>query len=164
MKQFALAAKESLSDISYEDIFRYPRLEDMARRASDSWLNRGNVHALPYKPGRNRSGIWPFSLSAYGRLLINMATRQYGIKEEAIEDIYPCSPLQLEIQSMTRRRPDEVEELVTADMAAAAIPYSQTKFVAKSPINSVVNADDYIWRLISACVKVGMYNADAAVA
>ncbi|KAG5986286.1 hypothetical protein E4U52_000382, partial [Claviceps spartinae] len=82
----------------------------------------------------------------------------------------------------------EAEEPAAADVAATAIPYSQTKFVAESlvrrtaarpprgqtqvrimslrlvigdPLTGVVNADDYLWRLIAACVQAGEYNSSA---
>lgn len=87
---------------------------------------------------------------------------------------------------------DEVEGLAAAEMAVAPIPYSQTKFVAESLVRraasrmprhhqsrlrvvslglvigncsaGVVSADDYLWRLMAACLKAGMYNTDAAAA
>ncbi|QLI69376.1 D-lysergyl-peptide-synthetase subunit 3 [Metarhizium brunneum] len=82
---------------------------------------------------------------------------------------------------------EEVEEQVAMQFAAGGIPYSQTKFVAESlvrraaaripsrlsnlavaslglvigtPTEGVVNSDDYIWRLVAACIKAGVCNAD----
>ncbi|KID95874.1 peptide synthetase 3, partial [Metarhizium majus ARSEF 297] len=82
---------------------------------------------------------------------------------------------------------EEVEEHVAMQFATGGIPYSQTKFVAESlvrraaaripsglsnlavaslglvigtPAEGVVNSDDYIWRLVAACIKGGVCNAD----
>ncbi|KAG8409317.1 Nonribosomal peptide synthetase [Metarhizium acridum] len=82
---------------------------------------------------------------------------------------------------------EEVEKQVVMQFAAGGIPYSQTKFVAESlvrraaaripsehsnlavaslglvigtPTEGVVNSDDYIWRLVAACIKAGVCNAD----
>ncbi|KHN97500.1 peptide synthetase 3 [Metarhizium album ARSEF 1941] len=82
---------------------------------------------------------------------------------------------------------DEVEEEVATQLAAGGIPYSQTKFVSESlvrraaarmpavllnvavvglglvigtPTEGVVNSDDYVWRMIAACIKAGVCNAD----
>ncbi|KAL6904028.1 hypothetical protein GGI43DRAFT_399484 [Trichoderma evansii] len=84
------------------------------------------------------------------------------------------------------REEDVARELVTAG-AADADGYGQTKFVAESvvrraalrcpsgqsrlavaapglvigtPAEGVPNADDYIWRLVAACIRTRSYNAD----
>ncbi|THC87574.1 hypothetical protein EYZ11_012978 [Aspergillus tanneri] len=84
---------------------------------------------------------------------------------------------------------EEREEDVAKELSATnATGYSQTKFVAEAvvkraarrsvsisrstvvspglvigtPTEGVTNADDYIWRLTAACIRVGAYNANEA--
>nr|AEV21230.1 lysergyl peptide synthetase subunit 3 LPS3 [Periglandula ipomoeae] len=94
MKLLALAPKEGLSNLLYEDIFRYPRLKDMAK-ASESNYTKKDVTSW------NSSCIRPFSLVIDDVSLIDIATKQCGIKKEAIEDIYPCTPMQASIMGLT---------------------------------------------------------------
>ncbi|KAG6075261.1 NRPS protein [Claviceps sp. LM78 group G4] len=91
MKLLALAAKEGLTDISYEDIFRYPRLKDLARKASRSVTMKKDGF------GENSSVINPFSLVIDGQSLVDMAAKQCDIERDSIEDIYPCTPMQASI-------------------------------------------------------------------
>ncbi|KAG6304800.1 NRPS protein [Claviceps purpurea] len=93
MKLLALAPKEGLTDISYEDIFRYPRLKDLARKASQSVTIKKDGF------GENGSVIHPFSLVIDGQSLIDMAAKQCNIERDSIEDIYPCTPMQASIMS-----------------------------------------------------------------
>lgn len=82
---------------------------------------------------------------------------------------------------------DEQEAEVSRDLSDNATGYIQTKFVAESlvrraalrspngwnqfavvspglvigtPTEGVANVDDWIWRLVAACIRAGVYNAD----
>ncbi|KAF4584025.1 non-ribosomal peptide synthetase [Ophiocordyceps camponoti-floridani] len=85
---------------------------------------------------------------------------------------------------------EELEEQVAGDLTGPdGIAYSQTKFVAEAlvkraarrnasgpqrfivvspgfvigtPTEGVANADDYIWRLVASCIRIGLYNVDEA--
>nr|AET79199.1 lysergyl peptide synthetase subunit 3 [Claviceps paspali] len=89
MKLLALAAEAGLSGLSYEDVFRHPRLRDMAKASCES---DGD--------SRNGARILPFSLVADVASLVDMATAQCGVREEVIEDIYPCTPTQVSIMEL----------------------------------------------------------------
>nr|AFR57469.1 lysergyl peptide synthetase subunit 3 [Epichloe inebrians] len=91
MKLLALAPKEGLSDLLYEDIFRYPRLKDLAKASESNYNKRVSSWNSLY--------IRPFSLVIDHLSLIDIATKQYGIEKEAIEDIYPCTPMQASIMT-----------------------------------------------------------------
>ncbi|KAF5231323.1 hypothetical protein FANTH_13452 [Fusarium anthophilum] len=82
---------------------------------------------------------------------------------------------------------EKEDEVARALSSPGMLGYSQTKFVAEAlvrraarrdelqpgrikivspglvvgtPTEGVANADDYLWRLLSACIRVGAYNAD----
>ncbi|EHL02116.1 putative L-aminoadipate-semialdehyde dehydrogenase large subunit [Glarea lozoyensis 74030] len=87
---------------------------------------------------------------------------------------------------------DQTEEDVARSLVHVdSIAYSQTKFVSEAlikraagrdacasrrlavvspgyvvgtPTEGIGNADDYVWRLVAACIRVGAYNADEATA
>ncbi|KAG5937941.1 hypothetical protein E4U59_004108, partial [Claviceps monticola] len=94
MKLLALAPKVGLTDISYEDIFRYSSLKDLARKALQSITIKEDGF------GGNSSGIHPFRLVIDGQSLIDMAARQCDIERDSIEDTYPCTPMQASIMSL----------------------------------------------------------------
>lgn len=94
MKLLALAPKEGLTDVSYEDIFRYPILKDLARKASQSVTIKKDGFS------ENSSVIHPFSLVIDGQSLIDMAAKQCEIERDSIEDIYPCTPIQASIMGL----------------------------------------------------------------
>ncbi|KAG6113322.1 NRPS protein [Claviceps sp. LM219 group G6] len=95
MKLLALAPKEGLTDISYEDIFRYPKLKDLARKVSQSVTIKKDGF------GENSSFIHPFSLVIDGQSLIDMAAKQCDIERDSIEDVYPCTPMQASIMNLS---------------------------------------------------------------
>ncbi|KAI7774494.1 hypothetical protein LA080_008301 [Diaporthe eres] len=80
--------------LAVADIFQHPRLCDLAAQASS-------------KPGKTKElPIAPFSLlgsSEEGQLVRDRAAASYNLEPDAIEDMFPCTPLQEGMLSLTSR-------------------------------------------------------------
>ncbi|THC87865.1 hypothetical protein EYZ11_012689 [Aspergillus tanneri] len=104
MKLAAAARAENIL-LSVADVFRLPRLEDMAAALEEHHEGNGPIEAdpLPFS-------LWP-ELAQTGntdaerdRLLADIAV-QCGISPDKIEDVYPCSPLQAGLMAITAQHP-----------------------------------------------------------
>ncbi|OSS43187.1 hypothetical protein B5807_12177, partial [Epicoccum nigrum] len=96
MKLVAEARKTGLQ-LSVADVFQHPRLWALAKR--------GVVNSKPPE-----IDVPPFSLTGnMPALLDDLVTvlSGYGLDKQAIEDAYPCTPLQEGLISLTTRRPGD---------------------------------------------------------
>lgn len=98
MKLLALALQEGLFDLTYQDIFKHPRLKDMAL-ASSHCLNLSSSNSEDCGPA-------PFSLVQAADSLIKIASEQCGVAVVDIEDIYPCTPIQTSLIASTAYNQD----------------------------------------------------------
>jgi amino acid adenylation domain-containing protein len=127
--------------ISGEDVLRWPRLADMAAAASD--LDEGEmtvITPLSLLPSSNEN--------VPGHLLLE-AGKDCDVLPEAVEDIYPCTPLQEEIMALSVKNPGtyvsqhvyrlpsdvDIEIFKTAwETVFSATPVLRTRIVQSSSI------------------------------
>lgn len=87
-------ARKQGMKLAVADIFQHPRLCDLAAKAAS-------------KPGRTKElPIAPFSLlgsSEKGRLVRDRTAASYNLEQDAIEDMFACTPLQEGMLSLTSR-------------------------------------------------------------
>ncbi|KAI3399120.1 hypothetical protein diail_7699 [Diaporthe ilicicola] len=87
-------ARKQGMKLAVADIFQHPRLCDLAAKASS-------------KPSKTKElPIAPFSLlgsSEEGRLVRDRTAASYNLEPDAIEDMFPCTPLQEGMLSLTSR-------------------------------------------------------------
>jgi amino acid adenylation domain-containing protein len=93
IKLVALAHREGLPHITFQDIFKHPRLRDIAALSTASSSVSASI--------QGSSGSSPFALIKDVDTLIQMAGDQCGISVDRIEDIYPCTPLQSSLIAST---------------------------------------------------------------
>ncbi|KAI1214321.1 lysergyl peptide synthetase subunit 1 [Annulohypoxylon truncatum] len=98
MKLLALAHQDGLGDLTFQDIFQRPVLEDMALALS-SIIERPSS-------GSEDLGLAPFTLVKDASSLVNIVSEQCGVAEGDIEDIYPCTPLQASLITATSHDKD----------------------------------------------------------
>nr|AGS31967.1 lysergyl peptide synthetase subunit 1 [Epichloe amarillans] len=98
MKLLALAPQQGLRDLTYEEIFRYPKLRDLAA-ASSSFSNISSTIPEDLGPA-------PFSLARDADSLTKIASEQCGVAVGDIEDIYPCTSLQESLIASTAHDQD----------------------------------------------------------
>lgn len=91
MKLLALAPQEGLFDLTYQDIFKHPRLKDMAFALSHCFNSSNSEDCRPA----------PFSLVQDADSLTEITSEQCGVKVGDIEDIYPCIPIQTSLIAST---------------------------------------------------------------
>lgn len=93
IKLAGLARKQGMK-LAVVDIFQQPKLCDLAAKAAS-------------KPGRTKEvSIAPFSLlgsSEEGQLARDRAAASYCLEQSAIQDMFPCTPLQEGMLSLTGR-------------------------------------------------------------
>jgi amino acid adenylation domain-containing protein/non-ribosomal peptide synthase protein (TIGR01720 family) len=93
IKLVALAHREGLPHITFQDVFEHPRLRDIAAVSTVS----SSISASP----QDSPGPAPFALVQDVDILIQMASDQCHISVDTIEDIYPCTPLQSSLIAST---------------------------------------------------------------
>ncbi|CAG8947116.1 unnamed protein product [Penicillium salamii] len=98
IKLVALAHREGLWQINFQDVFNNPRLKDIA--AVSSSFSPIVDAPQEYSPPE------PFCLIEDVKTLAQMASEQCGITVNNIEDIYPCAPLQSEMIASTVHHSD----------------------------------------------------------
>nr|AGS32023.1 lysergyl peptide synthetase subunit 1 [Epichloe coenophiala] len=98
MKLLALAPQQGLRHLTYEEIFRHPKLRDLAA-ASSSLSNISSEIPEDLGPA-------PFSLARDADSLTKIASEQCGVAVGDIEDIYPCTSLQESLIASTARDQD----------------------------------------------------------
>ncbi|KAJ9482915.1 hypothetical protein VN97_g10506, partial [Penicillium thymicola] len=104
MKLAAAARAENIL-LSVADVFRLPRLEDMAAALEEHHEGNSTVEAdpLPFS-------LWPELAKTANTdrerdcLFADIAA-QCGIPPDQIEDVYPCSPLQAGLMAITAQHP-----------------------------------------------------------
>ncbi|KAI1658834.1 lysergyl peptide synthetase subunit 1 [Daldinia decipiens] len=99
MKLLALAPKEGLQNLGYQDIFHHSRLRDMASVCSSS----RDLSPSATSDGPNPM---PFEMIQNDQSLKTYASRQCGIAIDDIEDMYPCTPLQTSLMASTAQEQD----------------------------------------------------------
>ncbi|RFU74756.1 lysergyl peptide synthetase subunit 1 [Trichoderma arundinaceum] len=98
MRLLALTRQEGSCDLTYQDIFSYSKLRDMASVfGSFSGISSSAVEV---------PGPAPFSLVQEADLLTKIASEQCGIPEEDVDDIYPCTALQSSLIAATAHEQD----------------------------------------------------------
>ncbi|KAL6886034.1 hypothetical protein GGI43DRAFT_418555 [Trichoderma evansii] len=107
MKLTAAARAEKIP-LSVADIFRWPRLADIAVAMEEKHgLENGHVNSEDPAP----LSLWPElaaqadNADATTRLLSDVAA-QCSVSIDQIEDIYPCTPLQAGLMAITAQRPE----------------------------------------------------------
>ncbi|KAG8157434.1 hypothetical protein KVR01_012818 [Diaporthe batatas] len=87
-------ARKQGMKLAVADIFQHPRLCDLAAKASS-------------KPSKKKDiSVAPFSLLGSpeeGRLVRDRTAESYNLEPDAIEDLFPCTPLQEGMLSLTSR-------------------------------------------------------------
>ncbi|OQE20976.1 hypothetical protein PENFLA_c015G04071 [Penicillium flavigenum] len=103
MKLASTAASQGLK-LAVPDVFLHPKLEDLARLYS---LPPKAEPPLPKPESREDDQIAPFSLLPPDELVEvqTKAMAQCGVSMEQIEDIYPCTALQIGLAALTAERP-----------------------------------------------------------
>mgnify|MGYP002718810860 FL=1 len=103
MKLASTAASQGLK-LAVPDVFLHPKLEDLARLYS---LPPKAEPPLPKPESREDDQIAPFSLLPPDELVEvqTKAMTQCGVSMEQIEDIYPCTALQIGLAALTAERP-----------------------------------------------------------
>ncbi|KAF6836423.1 nonribosomal peptide [Colletotrichum plurivorum] len=108
-------ARSSNRRLLFEDIFSYPVLSAMATRiADDATLER----AMPK----------PFELLTEAQLssIFLHVLPLYGITREHVEDIYPCTPLQEGLMTVTARNPGAYISADTMDIPTSELKQLQS--------------------------------------
>ena len=93
MKLVATARKQGLS-LSIADVFKQPRLSDLARALSDLSVDEASI-------------IEPFSLVQLNTDIQTLRIRvagHCGVDTDQIEDVFPCTPLQEGLLALTAKR------------------------------------------------------------
>lgn len=104
MKLTAAAHAQGIP-LSVADIFRCPRLVDLADAMEDK-VSHGSNYANEEDP--EPFSLWPelqTGATEKSRLLADVAV-QCGVSADQIEDVYPCSPLQAGLMTITAQRPE----------------------------------------------------------
>ncbi|TVY84950.1 Nonribosomal peptide synthetase [Lachnellula suecica] len=87
------AARRTGKILSVSDIFRYPRLRDMAQYLID-------------EPAASDRDISPLYLVSQPLMMKEHAAKECNVQTEMIEDVYPCTPLQEGLMSVSSRTPN----------------------------------------------------------
>ncbi|KAJ6172812.1 Nonribosomal peptide synthetases (NRPS) [Penicillium chermesinum] len=160
--KLAAAARAKDLPLSVADIFRLPRLEDMAAALEELYETNDIMEEdpLPFS-------LWPELAQTNGtnaeryRLLADIAA-QSGIAPEQIEDVYPCSPLQAGLMAITAQHPKAYviqrvfhlhDSLSTERLKAAwnqmvkALPILRTRIVPSIQTDAlqVVTQEQSVW-------------------
>lgn len=104
MKLTAAAHAQDIP-LSVADIFRWPRLVDLAEAMEEK---RGHGSDSVNEEDPELFSLWPelqTGATEKSRLLADVA-EQCGVSVDEIEDIYPCSPLQAGLMTITAQRPE----------------------------------------------------------
>ncbi|KAL4815803.1 hypothetical protein BDW67DRAFT_185522 [Aspergillus spinulosporus] len=106
MKLTAAARDENIP-LFVADIFRWPRLADMAAAIEErDGLDNGHANSKDPAP----LSLWPelaqaADAGAETQLLADVAA-QCSVSVDQIEDVYPCSPLQAGLMAITAQQPE----------------------------------------------------------
>lgn len=127
MRLVATAHQEGLH-LTVADVFSHPRLNELAQLAQTASEPEANT-VLPFsllKPGISTSDVCQESASLC------------GIREEQVEDVFPCTPLQAGLLALTAQSPgDYIDRKVfqlreTTDVSRLAAAWAEV--VASTPI------------------------------
>ncbi|KAL4973044.1 hypothetical protein BDW66DRAFT_143034, partial [Aspergillus desertorum] len=96
------AANAKEIPITVADIFRYPKLQDMAVHLEAQMTRRRDLEGIP------RFGLWKEAQQADGSVseedLLRVA-KSCNAAVDDIEDVYPCTPLQEGLMAITTQQP-----------------------------------------------------------
>ncbi|KAL3421676.1 hypothetical protein PVAG01_05832 [Phlyctema vagabunda] len=93
--------------LSVGQIFTSPRLEDMA--AAVTWLSNGdNIELKPFELLHESGSV---------ENILNHISKQYQIAQSAIEDIFPCSPLQEGLMLLSFKHPGSYMSQITLSLS-----------------------------------------------
>ncbi|KAJ5347939.1 acetyl-CoA synthetase-like protein [Penicillium brevicompactum] len=93
IKLVAFAHREGLAHITFQDVFKHPRLRDIAAVSTVSTAVPTSI--------QDNSGPEPFALIKDVDTLMQTASEQCGVPVDSIRDIYPCTPLQASLIAST---------------------------------------------------------------
>ena len=97
MRLVAMCREQQL-DISVADIFKYPKLRDIAARMQSIGISTTDVDDIePF-------ALWPIDKSEARADQLQEVARQCGLSANQIEDVYPCTPLQEGLLAITMRQ------------------------------------------------------------
>jgi amino acid adenylation domain-containing protein len=152
------AARAKNIDLSFENIFKYPILRQMALAAGT--LNRHD---------HDQSTIPPFSLldaSRDAQRVRREAASWFSVPESRIQDVYPCSPIQEGLLALSMKDPSayilqfvynlpdsvDIEKLRAAwEEVAASIAVLKTRFfIHNSELLQAVVDEPLRWGMIDA--------------
>jgi amino acid adenylation domain-containing protein len=87
------AARRTGKTLTVGEIFRYPRLHEMAK-------------CLKNEAAAFDQDVSPFALVGETSMIIDHAAQECNVQKEIIQDIYPCTPLQEGLMAISTRVPD----------------------------------------------------------
>ncbi|KAI7970324.1 hypothetical protein EIK77_000321, partial [Talaromyces pinophilus] len=95
MRLVAAAVNEDFP-LTVTDIFKYPRLSDLAREVANRKVNKTDDEVAPFE-------LWVDSAEER-TMQLEAVAQQCGVAVEQIEDVYPCTPLQEGMFAITGQR------------------------------------------------------------
>jgi amino acid adenylation domain-containing protein len=87
--KLAAAARSSHISLQVSDVFRYPKLSEMAKAAVMSHAQTTTTSETSIAPFE----LWVADARARAKQLKEIK-REYALAEDEVEDVYPCTPLQ----------------------------------------------------------------------
>lgn len=132
--RMAAAARNNGRTLTVADIFKYPRIEALAK-VLDNGTDTKSAHANVLEEEDPR----PFALWKESDDMFSIAT-QCGVDVSQIEDVYPCTPLQEGLMAITAQRS-------RADVYVAQRCYR---------FSSDVNLEEFrgVWERLVACTPI----------
>lgn len=107
MRLVGMATSSGLS-LSVTDVFRYPKLVDMAnaidQRAAPSQAD-GAIPRFSLWEGANEILDGPITADSKLDAALSNVASECGVEVSAIEDVYPCTPLQEGLMAITAQQP-----------------------------------------------------------
>ncbi|KAI1076074.1 hypothetical protein F5B20DRAFT_584637 [Whalleya microplaca] len=100
------AARTSGVTLTVADVFRHPKLSDLAVAISEGEENEVNDGSDMEAMSIERFSLLKSGIDA-AEAVRRAATALVGVKEDQIEDMYPCTPLQEGMLALTLIRPGE---------------------------------------------------------
>ena len=151
------AARRSGKTLTVGDIFRYPRLQDMAK-------------CLNSDAAVIEQDVAPFALVSDSSMMMDHAAQECSIKKDIIQDIYPCTPLQEGLMAISTRVPGayvatrvfNIPQSIDIDafkqawqQAVDMFPILRTRIILGPEMESlqVVMDEQIVWGEINGSVK-----------